>query len=72
MILERFVAVLLHEIAHAKSGANDATRAFETELTNMLGTIGIKAIESTPKSKKGFWPQYSIDIYLTFRITKIK
>ncbi|MDR3611326.1 MAG: hypothetical protein P4L27_12240 [Ignavibacteriaceae bacterium] len=51
---ERFVAVLLHEIAHAKSGATDATRAFETELTNMLGTIGLKAIASPQKSKKGF------------------
>src|SRR3990170_1650417 len=52
---KRLISVLLHEIAHAKSGATDATRAFEDELTNMLGVIGLKAIESTKQNKKGFW-----------------
>ena len=42
---KRFIAVLLHELAHAKSGAEDATRIFEDELTNMLGEIGAKAID---------------------------
>ncbi|MDE6522752.1 MAG: hypothetical protein K2L17_08050 [Muribaculaceae bacterium] len=35
----RFLGVLLHEIAHAKSGYSDTTRGFERELTNMLGLI---------------------------------
>ena len=42
---EDFVAVLLHEIAHAKSGATDATRDFENELTRMIGTIGFKVLD---------------------------
>ncbi|HOY16011.1 MAG TPA: ATP-binding protein [Haliscomenobacter sp.] len=40
---ERFVAVLLHEVAHAISGATDATRRFESELTRLLGILGTKA-----------------------------
>lgn len=40
----RFVAVLLHELAHAISGASDATRAFENELTKLLGIFGEKAV----------------------------
>src|ERR1035437_70503 len=53
--MERFISVLLHEIAHARSGATDATRAFENELTNMLGIVGLKAIESDKETKKGFF-----------------
>ena len=41
---ERFIAVLLHELAHAISGATDATRVFESELTRLLGIMGTKAI----------------------------
>ena len=41
---ERFVAVLLHEVAHAISGATDATRRFESELTRLLGIMGTKAV----------------------------
>lgn len=36
---ERFLGVLLHEIAHAISKSGDATRAFENELTNLLGYL---------------------------------
>lgn len=43
---ERFLAVLLHEMAHAISGATDATRAFESELTRLLGVFSNKAIGS--------------------------
>lgn len=43
-VKERFVAVLLHEIAHASSGASDATRVFETELTRQLGCAGVRAM----------------------------
>lgn len=40
----RFLGVLLHELAHAKSGQSDATRGFETELTNMLGSITAQVV----------------------------
>ena len=43
--LETYAATLLHEVAHAKSGAIDVSRTFETELTKMLGIISSKAIE---------------------------
>ena len=41
---ERFIAVFLHELAHCKSGATDATRTFESELTRLLGVFGSKAV----------------------------
>lgn len=43
--LETYAATLLHEVAHAKSGAIDVSRTFEIELTKMLGIISSKAIE---------------------------
>jgi len=43
--LERFVGVLLHEIAHAKSGHTDATRGFESQLTDFLGILGAKYLK---------------------------
>ncbi|MDT3695435.1 MAG: hypothetical protein ROY99_03520 [Ignavibacterium sp.] len=52
---KRFKAVLLHEVAHAKSNATDATRDFEDELTNMLGEIGLKVITTNGEAKKGFF-----------------
>ena len=41
-----YAAVLLHEAAHASSGATDATRDFENELTYFLGRIAEAAIDS--------------------------
>lgn len=38
--LERYAATLLHEIAHAVSGAADITREFEIALTALLGKTG--------------------------------
>lgn len=35
--LRTYAATLLHEIAHARSGATDLTRAFEYELSDLLG-----------------------------------
>jgi hypothetical protein len=43
---QRFISILLHELAHAISGATDATRSFETELTRLLGVVGIKALSN--------------------------
>ena len=40
-----FLSTFLHELAHAKSGCFDATRGFESELTNMLGVIASIAIK---------------------------
>lgn len=42
--LERFAGVLLHEAAHAMSGAVDATREFETVLTAYLGRAAVAAL----------------------------
>jgi hypothetical protein len=41
---ERFVATLLHEIGHAITGATDLTAAFEDGLTDLLGTVGARAL----------------------------
>ena len=42
--LEKYVGILLHEIAHASSGADDVSREFELELTEIAGVIGSKAL----------------------------
>jgi len=42
---ERFIAVLLHELAHAISGFTDSTREFESELTRLLGIFGNIALK---------------------------
>jgi hypothetical protein len=42
--LEDFGAVLLHELAHPKSGAPDQTREFEEALTKMLGECAVAAL----------------------------
>ena len=39
-----FAATLLHEVAHASTGAVDATRAFEAVLTSYLGKTSVAAI----------------------------
>ena len=40
--LQSYAATLLHEAAHAASGATDATRAFESQLTEYLGVLCAK------------------------------
>ena len=42
---ERFIAVLLHELSHAISGASDSSRKFESELTRLLGIFGRKVLK---------------------------
>jgi hypothetical protein len=42
--LETFAATLLHETAHATSGASDITEEFEQELTALLGTLTKNAL----------------------------
>jgi hypothetical protein len=41
-----FAATLLHEVAHASSGAVDVTREFEAVLTRYLGSTSITALEA--------------------------
>ncbi len=41
---QEYLGILLHEISHATSGAPDATRAFESELTRLLGIVSMRAI----------------------------
>lgn len=43
---QEFFGILLHEISHATSGATDATRAFESELTRLLGVVCMRAISN--------------------------
>jgi hypothetical protein len=43
--LSLYASILLHEAAHASSGASDATRAFESELTGYLGSTAKAAID---------------------------
>ena len=43
--LSAYASVLLHESAHASSGATDATRDFENELTRYLGRTAKAAID---------------------------
>ena len=43
--IEKYAGTLLHEIAHAISGAKDVSRDFEEELTKLLGIIVSKALK---------------------------
>ena len=43
--LRRFCATLLHEIAHARTGTDDATLEFEAALTDQLGVLGSAALD---------------------------
>ena len=44
--LATYASTLLHEAAHASSGATDATRAFESELTKYLGQTADSALDN--------------------------
>lgn len=43
---ELFLGTLLHEIAHARSGAGDETRKFESELSDLLGYISTSLVNA--------------------------
>ncbi len=43
--LDRYSGTLLHEVAHALSGADDVTREFELELTKLTGLVVEFALE---------------------------
>ena len=42
--LEKFAGTLLHEIAHARSGAPDISSQFEKSLTELLGKSGSRIV----------------------------
>jgi hypothetical protein len=44
--LQNYAAILLHEVGHAMTGASDATRDFESILTEYLGMTSIAAIHN--------------------------
>lgn len=41
---DTFIGVLLHEAAHARTGASDETREFEGGLTDFIGVLGAEAL----------------------------
>lgn len=43
--LEQYAGTLLHECAHAISGADDVSRAFELKLTEIIGIVSSKLIQ---------------------------
>ena len=47
--IKSFAATLLHECAHAVSGADDASWPFEIQLSDYLGIIAEKAIKEIEK-----------------------
>ena len=46
--VEDYASVLLHEIAHARSGKSDVTIGFEHELTSLLGMVAFAALQKPP------------------------
>ncbi len=44
--VDRYAGTLLHELAHAVSGADDESRAFEDQLTGFLGRLAGSAVEA--------------------------
>ncbi|WP_394914914.1 ATP-binding protein [uncultured Robinsoniella sp.] len=42
--IESYAGTLLHECAHARSGADDVSRSFEQELTDMIGTLSSRLL----------------------------
>jgi hypothetical protein len=49
--IEDYAATLLHEVAHATTGASDVTREFENVLTGYLGHTAVAAIEQRVRGK---------------------
>lgn len=60
---EAFLSTLCHELAHAKSEANDITKQFEDELSNMLGYIGYALVKSCSNNDNNVEESKSLDNY---------
>jgi len=50
--LNEYAGVLVHEVAHAESGADDVTRDFEDALTELIGRICSRVLEQGGSQKK--------------------
>ncbi|WP_434414462.1 sensor histidine kinase [symbiont of Argiope bruennichi] len=55
--LSSYAGTLIHEVIHAKTGAFDCTREFESELTYVIGKLTERQLKSKDNSKKSwfFW-----------------
>lgn len=42
--MQSYAGTLLHETAHARSGASDVSEEFETALTKLLGMLASKGL----------------------------
>lgn len=60
---EAFLGVLCHELAHAKSEADDISKDFEDELTNMLGYIAYALIGLSENNENSVRESLSLDSY---------
>jgi hypothetical protein len=49
---EIYAGTLLHEIAHAQSGADDVNREFENQLTHIIGLVSSKALKENVDNSK--------------------
>jgi len=49
--IEHYAGTLLHEVAHAQSGAEDITREFEMSLTDLLGKTGSQVNDTSPEKR---------------------
>lgn len=55
--LTQFAGTLLHELAHARSGHPDHSRAFENELTDMLGVVAARVLAPVKQTKSKSKPK---------------
>lgn len=42
--IQEYAGTLIHEVAHATSGAEDVSREFELELTRLTGLVSSRAL----------------------------
>ena len=60
---EAFLGVLCHELAHAKSEADDISKDFEDELTNMLGYVAYALVGLSGNNESAVSESRSLDTY---------
>ena len=58
-----FLATLCHELAHARSDADDATKEFENELSNLVGSISYALVKSLTNNTNEEEESQSLDTY---------
>lgn len=49
--LDSYAGTLLHEVAHARSGADDVSEQFEDALTRLLGVVAARQLLQAPKKR---------------------